>query len=60
MFKADYSTSFEGKTFPLDMHIKYGVSTQSLIRIYFTLSEELKKIIIGYMPGHLATVTQST
>ncbi len=60
MFKSDYSVSVDGRPFSLDMHIKHGVSTQALIRIYFTRSDELRKIIIGYMPGHLATVTQST
>lgn len=40
----------------LDMHIKSGKGSDvNMIRIYFHYSSELRKSIIGYMPGHLPT-----
>lgn len=56
LYKAEYSAKFEDKTFILDQHIKYGVKSQNLIRVYFTWDEKLKKIVIGSMPEHLPTV----
>ena len=60
MYKQDYTAYIDGKPYLLDMHIRYGVSSRALIRVYFCWDEALKKVIVGYMPGHLATVTQST
>lgn len=56
----DYEITVEGKKYLLDMHIKYGVNSKVLIRIYFCWDEKLGKVIIGYMPEHLATALQST
>lgn len=40
----------------LDLHIKYGKGSDvNMIRIYFCYSPELKRSVIGYMPGHLPT-----
>lgn len=40
----------------LDLHLKAGKGGDAnMIRIYFYYSPELKKSIIGYMPGHLET-----
>ena len=39
----------------LDEHIKIGVDAEKLTRIYFYYDGELKKAIIGYLPGHLPT-----
>ena len=56
----DYEITIEGEKYLLDMHLKYGVSSQVLIRIYFCWDEIRGKVIIGYMPEHLATATKST
>lgn len=55
-----YSCNVGSKKYTLDYHIKYGVKSQQLIRVYFCWDDEIKKIIIGSMPGHLATVKQKT
>lgn len=39
----------------LDLHVKTGKDASNLIRVYFTYVPELKKSVIGYMPGHLPT-----
>ena len=56
----DYEMNIDGRKHTLDMHIKYGISSHSLIRIYFCWDNEQKKIIIGHMPDHLPTASQST
>lgn len=56
----DYTVTHEGVKYTLDLHIKNGVSSQLLIRIYFCWSDELGKVVIGSMPGHLGTSKQST
>ncbi len=56
----DYTTSHNGKRYLLDMHIKHGISTSMLIRIYFCWDEQLQKIVIGSMPEHLSTIKNST
>ena len=60
MRKEDYTISVDGTAYLLDLHIKYGVSAQSLVRVYFCWDDALQKLIIGYMPGHLATVRKGT
>lgn len=57
---SDYTVTHEGIKYTLDLHIKNGVSSQVLIRIYFCWSDEAGKVIIGSMPGHLGTSKQST
>ena len=56
----DYEVTVDGEKYLLDMHLKYGVSSQVLIRIYFCWDDDKQKIVIGYMPEHLATASQST
>jgi len=58
--REDYEITVGGEKYLLDMHIKYGVSSSVLVRIYFCFDEKTQKILIGYMPEHLATATQST
>ena len=44
----------------LDKHLKRGVGArdeEGLIRIYYYYDRDLKKTFIGYMPGHLSTIT---
>ncbi len=60
MQKADYTTTYNEKQYVLDLHIKLGIKSEDLIRIYFCWDDNMKKIIIGSMPKHLATVKQST
>lgn len=56
----DYTVTHNGKKYQLDMHIKYGNRASNLIRIYFCRDAETGEIIVGSMPEHLATASQST
>lgn len=60
MRKNDYTINFGGTPYLLDMHIKRGNKSEELIRIYFCWLDEEKKVLIGSMPGHLATVRNGT
>ncbi len=60
IYKSDYTMNIDGRKLLMDQHIKYGIKSQVLIRVYFTWDDEAKKIAIGYMPGHLPTVRNST
>ncbi|MBR1854615.1 MAG: hypothetical protein IJ794_15975 [Lachnospiraceae bacterium] len=45
----------------LEKHLKRGVGSangENMIRIYYHYDAELKKTIIGYMPGHMYTIAQ--
>lgn len=56
MYRAEYTVTIDSASYTLDQHIKHGVHAEELIRIYFCWDEKLRKIIIGSMPEHLATV----
>ncbi len=58
--REEYEIIIDGEKHLLDSHIKYGVNSQVLLRIYFCWDESKRRIIIGYMPDHLATYTQHT
>ena len=60
LHESDYTVTHNGKKYQLDMHIKYGNRAANLIRIYFCRDTESGKIIVGSMPEHLATASQST
>lgn len=60
MRRSDYLTTYDGAQYLLDQHIKYGVSAQVLLRIYFCWDDALQKLIIGHLPGHLPTVKKGT
>lgn len=60
MRKADYTVTYNDVRHTMDLHIKHGVKSEELIRIYFYWDDDLQKLVIGSMPGHLATVKQST
>ena len=60
LHESDYTVSHEGKKYKLDMHIKYGNRATNLIRIYFCRDVDTGRIIVGSMPEHLATASQST
>ena len=59
-FKDDYTMSINGRKMLMNQHIKYGIKAQTLIRIYFCWDEDTQKIAVGYLPGHLPTVKNST
>jgi hypothetical protein len=40
----------------LDMHLKTGVDSKFLLRIYFFWDEVKEKVVIGSMPDHLPSV----
>ena len=58
--KSDYTVTYGDRQYITDLHIKHGVKTEELIRIYFCWDDSSKKVIIGSMPEHLATVKQNT
>ncbi|MBR6385720.1 MAG: hypothetical protein IKS03_06355 [Ruminococcus sp.] len=58
--RSDYTVNINGKQYLLDLHLKRGVSSQVLLRIYFCRDEKSGRIIIGYMPEHLPTASQTT
>ena len=60
MRRSDYIVTYNDTQYILDLHIKHGVNPEELIRIYFCWDDNLKKLIIGSMPEHLATVKQNT
>ena len=64
MFPSDYSVPVlqNGQTISraLDLHIKYGVDPQHWIRIYFFYDEAAQRVVVGYMPDHLRTVSDKT
>ena len=59
-FAEAYSCMIGTKKYLLDYHIKYGIKSEQLIRIYFCWDDKLKKIIIGSMPEHLPVMKQKT
>lgn len=60
LHESDYTVMHDGKKYVLEMHIKYGNRAVNLIRIYFCRDSDTGKIIVGSMPEHLATASQST
>ncbi len=60
MHREDYTVTIDGEESLLNQHIKYGVSAQSLVRVYFCWDDPRGKLIVGYMPGHLATKKKGT
>ena len=60
MHRTDYTVTYDGKAYTLDQHIKHGIQSDELIRIYFCWDDKLRRIIIGSMPKHLATVKNTT
>lgn len=57
-YPESYTTTYvpannKPETRGLDLHLKYGVNPETLIRIYFFYEEKEKKIVIGSLPKHL-------
>ena len=61
VYNHDYlAQTADGKKYLLNMHIKYGVKVQELVRIYFCWDDALQKVILGYLPDHLPTLKDPT
>ena len=62
-FAEDYKVPYQGHGCDgngrrtLDRHLKYGVESQHLLRIYFFWDDSIQKVVIGSMPKHLRIVT---
>lgn len=51
---------FDGKTYDISAHIKYGNKPPKCIRIHFAYDDESKKIIIGFIGTHMPNYTSKT
>ncbi|MCR5806931.1 MAG: hypothetical protein K6G68_07850 [Oscillospiraceae bacterium] len=60
MHRDEYTVNIDGAQYLLDQHIKRGIHAEELIRIYFCWDAKCRKVIVGSMPEHLATVKNST
>lgn len=60
MRRSSYTVTHGDSQYLLDLHIKQGVRSEELIRIYFCWDDDSRKLLIGSMPKHLATVRQNT
>ena len=58
-YKIKYYIGYTGKPVesPLDLHLRVGVSSENLIRIYFLYDKEKKLIVVGSLPKHLKTLS---
>lgn len=48
-----YHVSWRGSRLRLDRHLKWGVSTQNMLRIYFAWDDATGSLVVGHMPTHL-------
>ena len=57
MFKGEYQTTVESRTYTLDQHIGKGTKgdPQYMIRIAFAWDNDLGKVIVGYIGPHQRT-----
>ncbi|MBE6902510.1 MAG: hypothetical protein E7478_08545 [Ruminococcaceae bacterium] len=60
MFADDYSITVDGRSQLLNYHIKYGVSPINWVRIYFFYDKMSERVVVGYMPDHLPTLSDKT
>lgn len=66
MTKADRRLSshraieFNGKEVDMNSHVGYGSHKSSLLRVYFHISPEARKIVIGHCGDHLPTFSSRT
>lgn len=60
-YKEKYSVNYEkdGKTvtIPITHHLMVGNKNGELIRIYFAVEKDTKRIIVGALPNHLPTLS---
>ena len=56
-FAEDYKVPYQGQGCDgngrrtLDRHLKYGVESQHLLRIYFFWDDSIQKVVIDFLPG---------
>ena len=57
-YKVKYFRNENGKRYesPLDQHLKVGNDPENLLRIYFMLDEDGRKIVVGSLPKHLKAI----
>lgn len=46
---------YQGKTFVIKPHLKYGSTPPKCLRVHFAFDEQENKIVIGYIGPHLTT-----
>jgi len=58
-YHIQYSRGGKGKPVDcvLDRHLRHGVDSENLLRIYFLYDKEEKLIVVGSLPEHLKTVS---
>ena len=56
-FQGEYTTRYNGKTYEIDQHLKWGVGRDSrkIMRIAFAVDKRQKLIIVGYIGPHQRT-----
>jgi hypothetical protein len=47
--------SFDGRSWDIGAHIKFGTKAPRLLRVHFALDRENRRVIIGHCGDHLAT-----
>ncbi len=59
-YSIKYKIGFKGKPIDtvMDRHLKVGVDSAKLLRIYFLYDKDKQLIVIGSLPGHLSTANQ--
>ena len=58
--KYDFADGSPRREVALDMHLRIGVATPFLIRIYFFYDKVSRKFVIGSLPEHLPTLSNKT
>lgn len=58
-YKIKYYTGYAGRPVEsvLNLHLRVGVETENLLRIYFLYDKEKKLIVVGSLPHHLRTAS---
>ena len=58
-YKIKYYIGFKGNPIDsvLDRHLKVGIDSDKLLRIYFLFDEDKKLIVVGSLPAHLRTAS---
>ena len=58
-YKIDLSQyGTQEKTDYLTFHLKSGNKADNLLRVYFSINDELDRIIIGHLPDHLPIMSR--
>lgn len=48
---------FEGETFDITPHVKYGNRAPKMVRVHFSFDEDKKRIIVGFVGSHMENAT---